>query len=456
MRRSALPLVLLLVAVLAVPAAASPQPTPVCQLCGSAFENAAGEAGADATVTNSTVLVQVHDDGSATWTVRNRLADATPFREDSALLNRTARRLIDGQYGHPEGGTLVSARTDGDVVVLTVRDDDAATRRAGLLVVDYLHDEGYEPWYHVNADRFTIRGPADTVVTNTPDSGTVDGRSVAWDGNTGGELYESADLEGSPYVVFGPDDTTATQIRTAAAVALATAPIVFRGVQSFLVWQTALFALALAGVVALLRSRPRSVAVNRLAAALVLLGALGAAVPAFTHGPGWVTGPPLLAVGVGLLALTPRTRALLRTARGQMLAALGVLAGSFALLVGVHAVTAPSRVTPAALALRATALAFPLAAMLPLGAVLDAARGRLLRWGALAVVAFAAVPVAVVGLVDPPGGLAGGLYALFLFGAAVVGPLLGALLIVLGRSLVSREADDDRRSAATASSGRFK
>lgn len=441
MRPTALPLVLLLLAALVTPAAASPQPTPVCGFCGSQFEAATVEHGINATVTESTVVIQVHDNGSAVWTIRNRLSTgAEAFRENPDRLNRIAKSLLEEHYGLPGDATFVSARMDGDNAVLTYRDADAATRHAGLLVVEYLHDGGYEPRYHVNADRFTIRGPEGTVVTNDPDSGSVDGRSVTWRGTAGNELYGSTDLAGSPYVVFGSDHSVATQARTTVAVALATLPIVIRGVQSFLLWQTVLFALVLAGVIALLRTRRFNVGIELLAGVVTGLGALGTVVPALANGPGWVSGPPLLGVGIGLLAQNPQTRKQLRTPRGQALAAAAVLIGTFAVLVGLNVAVGESWANPVAVAFRTTAIAFPLAALLPLGGALEADRRQILRWGALAVAAFVLVPAAVVNLVDPPSGLGGGLFAVFLFIAAVLTPLIGVLVLMLGRSLATRSS----------------
>lgn len=456
MRRAALPLALLLVATLLAPAVlppavASPQPSPVCGFCGSAFEDAAQKQGVNASVEESIVVVQVHENGTATWVVRNRLSlGADEFRGDRDRLNRTAEWLAENHWGLPDDPSFVSARMDGDAVVLTYRDPDAAERRAGLLVVDYLHEGGREPWYHVNAERFTIRGPPGTVVTNDPDSGHVGdgidrttgngegadpGGGVTWRGNSSGPVYEGTDVEGSPYVVFGPDRSPVTQARTAVALALATFPIVVESLQSYLLYQTAAFAVGLAVVVAFLRSRTPGGRVERWAGIVAILGALGAVVPAVTNGIEWVFGPPLFGVGAGLLALHPRTRDRLETPREQALVSGGVLVATFGVVVGLNAVLASSWPDPVGMAVRVTALAFPLAAMLPLGGALDAGRDRLLAWGGLAVVAFAAVPVATVNFADPPSGFGSGFLVLALFAFAVLAPLVGTIVIVLGRSL---------------------
>ena len=90
---------------------------------------------------------------------------------------------------------------------------------------------------------------------------------------------------------------------------------------------------------------------------------------------------------------------------------------------------------PVPLALRTTALAFPLAAMVPLGGALAADDGEAARWFAAALGAFALVPVVVVPVIDPPPGLGYGFYMLAFLAFAVVAPVVGALALVLGRSL---------------------
>lgn len=435
MRRAALLVGLLVLVTVAAPVAASPQPTPVCRFCGGQFEAAAADAGVNATVGSSEVVVAVDADGSATWTVRLELDNGTDaFAAAPGQLDLAARSLLDPGRGLPEDATFVDARLEGRTVVLRYRDADAARRHAGLLVVDYLHDRGGVPWYHVNADRFVVRGPDGTVVANDPESGTVTDGAVVWRGEGGGEWYEGTDLEGSPYVVFGPDRSSSTRLRAAAAVALATWPVVADGLRRFLLVQTALFALALAAVVAVFgRWRPRP-HVEGLAAVLAGLGLLGVVVPVVVNGPAWVAGPPLLALGLAGLGLTPAAWARLREPRVQAFAVAGLLAGSFVVLLGLHLALASEYTDPPAIALRATAIAFPLAAMVPLGGVLAERPDRVRPWYALAVLAFVVATALVVNLVDPPTGLGAGFYAVFLGVGAVAAPLVGMLGLWLGWS----------------------
>lgn len=442
MRRLA-PLAALLVASLLAPAvlapaAASPQPSPICHACGPVFEAGAADHGANATVEESTVVVQIHENGTTTWTIRNRLGSgADDFREDERSLERIAERLGDRSYGVVDDSTtsLVSAHMDGDTAVLTYRDGDAATRHAGLLVVDYLHDGGYEPWYVVNADRFTVRGPAGTVVTNDPESGDADGRSVTWLGSTGEEVYDSPSLRGSPYVVFGPDRSLETRARTTFALAQATQDIVVRSLRTYLLYQTAVFALLLAAVVAVLRSRPLGETPRRWAGAMAVLGALvGFAFAPFSS-PLLILGPSAFAVGIGLTATYPPTRKWLRTPRRQAFAVGGMLTATFVALVSIDALATSVWAAHVGEILRYSSVALPVAAMVPLGGALATDRGRILQWWALAIVAFVAVPATHVNFADPPTGMRAGGTGVILFGLAIVAPLVGIVALALGRSL---------------------
>lgn len=447
--RRALPLLVLALLVLPA-AAASPQPTPVCGFCGAQFAGAAEDAGANVTVAESTVVVRVHENGSAIWTVRNRLSNGTGALRP-AQLDAAASRLAGDHYGLPDRATFVSARMDGETVVLVYRDPNAATRRAGILVVDYLRDGGYEPWYHVNAERFTIRGPGGTVVTNTPESGTVEERNATWTGGTGSGYYGSGtDLEGSPYVAFGPDGSLGTTLRTAAALGLSTLPIVVRSLRNYVLFQTATFAAVLGVVLLVLRRWSPEPAPERVGAALAALGLLGVVGPVVGRqfALDWVTGPPVFALLLGSVAWSGRLRGTMRTARSQALVAAGLLAAAFAVLVPVYAFGTPFD-RPVLLAARATGFAVPFAVLLPLGAVLGERR-RAVGWWLLATAGFVVLAVSTVNPVDPPTGLGGGLATFFLFGLAVVGPLLGAPVVVLGRRLSTlRGGSAGDRSPAT-------
>jgi hypothetical protein len=437
LRPLALPLAVLAVLLAAGAAGASPQPSPICGFCGGQFEDAAEEAGVNASVAESHATVQVHENGSATWRVRNRLErGAGQFRDERSALVGAARNLADDASVAGDT-TLVDARMDGDTAVLVYRDPTAAERHAGLLVVDYLHHEGYTPWYVVNADSFTVRGPPGTTVVGDAGDGAVEGRSVTWRGSGSGPVYEAPSTS-TTLVVFGPDDSAATRARAAAATTLSVWPLLVERATGFLLVQVPVFAALLALVVGVVARVDPQIPTGVLATVVAVLGLAGTSLVALRVLPLLLAGPPLFAVLVGVVAATDRSHEHLRTTRRQALVAAGclvVVAGALA-GVGVLAGRAPSSDGGV---VRQMAPALPVAAALPLGAA--AARGRraAVRWGLAATVAFAIVPPLVVDFAGAYSGLsAGAMMVAFLF-AAVVLPLASAPLVVLGGRLT-----DDR------------
>ena len=269
--------------------------------------------------------------------------------------------------------------------------------------------------------------------------------------SSGGPYASGVDLDGSPYVVFGPDRSAVTALRTAAALGLATLPIVVRSVESYLLFQTATFAASLAAVLLVVRRwspEPSPERVGALLAGLGLLGVVGPVVgQGFRLAP--VSGPAVFALALGLLAWDGRLGDRMRTARPQALVAAGLLVVAFLTLVPVY-VLGTRFERPLLVAARSVGLAVPLAVMLPLGAVLDE-RPRAARWWVLTVIGFVVLILSMVNPADPPTGLAGGLTTFFLLGLALFGPLLGAPVVVLGRRLADaspgRDTDGSRAAA---------
>lgn len=425
----------LAIALLATAGAASPQPSPICGFCSTDFENTAEQHGVNATVVESTVVVQVHEDGAATWTVRNRLGQgAAAFREDPALLERVAREMTEFSPGVTEDPSFQSAEVDGETVVLTYHDAGAAERHAGKLVVDYLHHDGRNQWYIVDADEFTIRGPPGTTVTNDPASGTVDGRSVTWRGTTEEPIYEAPTLEAYPYVVFGDDGSALASAGTTAALASATAPLVVGRATSFVPFQSGLFAVMLGLVGWLVRGWGPSVYPRKVGLVLVALGASGGVAAAAVYGPGSVPGPAVFAVLLGGLVVHPRSRRHLRTPRRQALAAAAALVLTWAVLAMVYAGVETYNVAGGS-AVTSTALALPFAAMVPLGGAIDGDRRRVVPWGGVALLAFVAMVVSFADLAGPLSGLGGGILIIGSGLAAFAIPVVGAVVLLLGRAL---------------------
>lgn len=324
--RVALPALLvtaLLVATLA-PVLASPQPDPVCGACGSAFEEAAAEEGLAVNVTNSTATVRIHANGSATWTVTNRVnrSAASRLHEQPARLDRVGRRAatagwgLPGVYEEPEV-QFGSATIDKRTVTLRFTDPDAAERHAGVLVVDYLHSDGVRGGWILNADTFTIVGPPGTTVVNAPSEAidreytppnaipTVDGRRVTWQGSAE-NAYQAAFYD-DVYLAFAEAGTPVWQVD--AALTLATAPIWIDNIQTYVLPAVAVYGVLLLGVaVATRQVAMTAVNPDRFAMAVAAIGAVGVVVGGLApmvDQPGWF-------VGIAAIYLVTGTAALVR------------------------------------------------------------------------------------------------------------------------------------------------
>ncbi|MFC6938679.1 hypothetical protein ACFQE8_01735 [Salinirubellus sp. GCM10025818] len=464
MRRAALPFALLLVACVllgAVPSTiASPQPDPVCGACGSSFEHAAEERGLAANVTHSTATVRVHENGSATWIVTDRVnrSAADRLAEDTDLLEGIARRAATEGWGLPhvyeEGEVWFrSVSIDDRTIEIRFRDPDAGERRLGLLVVDYLHSEGIRGGWILNADRFTIAGPDGTAVVNDPratigdeyaspgEVPEIDGGNATWRGSTaerGSALYDDV------YVVYGGPGTGRTHAD--AVVALSTAPIWLDNLAAFVLPALVLYGLLLVGVAGVsMRAAEASLDPDRIAgfvAGLGLVGFLAAGLAGATNEPSWFAGLAAIYLVTGSIALArPAT---LRTTRGALALAAASTLGVGVVLSGL-AVVDP--VTDGALTvLRGMAFHLPLAVVPAFGlAVARDAAVEDLRSLTLAF-AGALVSFALAGAVFVPyGSRPWGLVLILTLGGAVLAALLGLPLAVLA---ARRQAEAGRRGRA--------
>lgn len=427
MRWSALALcALLLVGAIALPAIASPQPTPVCGPCGGGFEEAATAEGHTVDVVHSTATVQIHDDGGATWTVRNRLqnesqADELRGREAlmQAITNRAIERsTVEGPFEN------VSGRVENRTVVLTFEDPYATTRMPGAVqVVDYVHQRGYDTWPVLTADRFSVIGPDGTAVTNDPEGADVRGRNATWIGNGSADVWDAPTVTDDAYVTFAEPDPTAPAATTL-AVTLATLPIVVAVVGSFHLPALLLFGLALAGSsVAARYVRPR-VSTRRAAQTVGLLGvvALGWSLVESTM-DGWVL------LGFGGLAVAMAATVLAReehpSAQGVSVVGCLALAATAVLLTFTAPVGAVNPLRPFSSLLPL----LPLVVAPVLGSALREGRRRRTAGAfGLVLAAFLAGTLSIVWPVTRPFGL-----VIFVLGGyALAAAVLSAPFLVLG------------------------
>ena len=325
-----------LFAVVAVPAAASPRPVPVCSPCDRGFTAAAHGHGMDVRIEHSTATMRVHRNGTATWTVENRVNDAAAatFARNDSLRHSVARDAVG-----VHDGRLLSTSVSGNTVRLRYRTADVATDApGGVLRVDYFRDDpGLLVRSGLGADSLTLVAPEGMVVGHAlPDADVSSRRMTLTDFEPSGD---------GPFVTLVPDDAALAPLWSLVAIALPLVPIVGRNVLWFLVVPGAVFASGLAALARGARALDAGAATTpRRALAVVAVGALALAHPLYAGTVVVGSEPSLLAGGVG--AITLGAALSLPTVRDRLselrLAGLVALAFAVAAAVGVGLQTLPS------------------------------------------------------------------------------------------------------------------
>lgn len=196
----------LAIAAFTLPAVASPQPTPVCPVCGQTFHE-------NVTATDATLQVQA--DGDVAWRVENEVREPTAaeWRENETALRDLVAHRIDRTSTPPFDPATPDVRIEGDTATIQFVDRRAARQRLGLLVVPYLHGEGVQARYVVNADEFVVVAPDGQRVVNEPAGATVDGDRAVWRGVAstdrgleGDEVWDAPEPDDT-YVVVGAGAT---------------------------------------------------------------------------------------------------------------------------------------------------------------------------------------------------------------------------------------------------------
>ncbi|MFC4551357.1 MULTISPECIES: hypothetical protein [Halorussus] len=319
MNRAAL--LVLLLSLASGPAGAGAPPEPLCSVCDTGFEEAASERGVPATVTNSTVEVVLASDGTARWTVRNRLANrstAEELRSNTRLLDAIVGESF-GEFTRPKPVHVsnVSARVVDRTVAVTFDHSSFADREGGVLVADYLHSGRVRGSYGIDADRFAVVGPAGTAVTNDPAIGQVRGNRVTVV-NRGEEGYHFDDSVPDAYLVFASDDGATARAATHLALAARAAPAVLTNL-AFLLPAAVVFA---GGMAALGRTGPlRRFAWHpsgrTFAGGVTAVGLLAVVHPVYTGSAPLVAGRVHVLSGVGVVAASAGGLALWATVRGR-------------------------------------------------------------------------------------------------------------------------------------------
>lgn len=256
----------------------APPPQSVCGPCNDGLVQEARMHDLPLNVTSSTATVELHDNGSATWTVTSRLAtnqhpdrnkyppNAT-LRNVSALrANETLRRAIvreavddSREYLEPDrpDATLRSMELSNRTLRFSFFEPDVARQRpGGVLLFEEYHTRGYGSGWYVDVNTLEIGGPEHATVGNDvssafgDDIAAVDENRVVLHGDP---IEPPTAAQDDIYIAFVSASSTAG-LRASLAIALATLPTV---VDTFTTLHLPglLCLLALLGGVHILRSR---------------------------------------------------------------------------------------------------------------------------------------------------------------------------------------------------------
>ncbi len=344
MKPAALLVGVITVLCLAVPAAASSPPEPICGPCGSTIEEEAERQGLAVDVTHSTAEIRVDENGSATWVVTNRLNESTASRlaTNPERLEPIVRgaAVSDGMAGESGGSvTVQSATVDNETARIRFTDPDAGSRHAGMLVVDYFHEGG--TWGQVlNADEISISGPEGTVVANDPPSTiddehatadevpTVSAETLTWQRTASND--REATIHDEFYIAYAEPAVGSTRVD--AALALASLPIWLSNVRDIVLPAAVVYGLALIGVAAGTRWMTETPTdATRLAAGVAGSGFVGTLLAALGVLPATLLGVGVIYVESGIAGLIrPEWFRSVRGALAVGLAALLAVGGSFA------------------------------------------------------------------------------------------------------------------------------
>ena len=211
-RRVLLLLLTSLVVAAGAPAAASPQPSPVCPVCGDEYAGMWSD-GEWTAPDDRTLTVRAHENGTATWVADLRWEDpeAAPGPDEADAVESAAEDTVTDARYLPEHEAVAVDVHEGRTQV-TWRTPGVVTEQFGHGVFRPFHGEGTEQLLVVNVDELVVRAPAGQVITNDPAVGTItdDGTAVSVRG--------PERSVGDFYVVFGDERDATSGVTTQLAV----------------------------------------------------------------------------------------------------------------------------------------------------------------------------------------------------------------------------------------------
>lgn len=183
----------------------------VCTVCeGNALPNE--DYGA---VENSTVDVQLTEDGAGHWTATVEMAathdvpSADGIRE--TLHGESENRYVPIYEGDARNVSV--QRGAGEFRVSFTVEEMARRTDDGRLLVTYFNGINYDHSYRLGTDRFRVHAPPGTAISNSPPGATVrNGSTAVWRG-------DDTELSGELFLVVDDDRTAVTRGRAKLLIA---------------------------------------------------------------------------------------------------------------------------------------------------------------------------------------------------------------------------------------------
>jgi len=278
-------LAVLVVALLVAPAVGSvvarPPPEALCGTCSLGEEEHWSGSSVDVDAANSSLSVELFENGSSYWTERVRVArGADELAANESFRTEVLDRAFHRHAVDDADRTDVRTRVENRTLVTTYRVPAFGHRSLGVLVVDEFDRTTRDSWVYVGAGRVTLSAPDGHRLVDGPaePADRTTETAVVWtDPNPTGDY--GPHVEGR--LAFADDDATLAGLRADAATALAHGSDRLFGAAAF-----ALLPTLLVSATGVLYARS---------------AALG----------GWSLGPSLAAVAVMLAALVGTVTAVL-------------------------------------------------------------------------------------------------------------------------------------------------
>lgn len=414
------------------PGTAAPPPRPLCDACGDSFEATAEAHGLPLTVEQSTATVVVDDTGTATWVVRNHLAESEATARIRA--NESLRtELADGAMWDTEFRDATIS-PDG-VMTMRYRDPEFAEPAVGGVLRSGAFTEayGYRNLDGLGADRLTVEAPDGMRVGWTVPDATV---------SSDGTQFTLTTFERPGFLTFTPRGSLLGPVLSLLAVGALAGPAIALNAVARFVLPAGAFGLLVGAVGRVLSRRdpPTERVTDHVGIGLVVVGGLVTTLALVAAGGVSVLGgaaAPVVGVGIATAAIgLSLTRPAVRDAVSYPVLVAGAAVGvvlAAGVTVGAALAFDQNGLTRSLLASLLPLV--PLFALLPAGYALGRENSRLAVGTAVVGFALATIPFASGALLAPQLPSLALVFAIIdLVGALVLGSPLLVSGFVLSRT----------------------